>query len=141
MEKQKEEPRTCKIFVGGLPSDTTEREFRDYFKDYGDISDLVVMKDRSTKKGRGFGFVTFYNETAADRVMVDKKHHKLKGKWIDCKRAVPKSELKGGEETNSVVLDTQKDEKQPAIVENKGDSSTRDQEEEGEDGLTFRELR
>jgi|JI10StandDraft_1071094.scaffolds.fasta_scaffold466295_2 RNA-binding protein Musashi len=64
------------------------------------------MRDKNSGKARGFGFVTFYKEQSADKVMVEKKIHKMKGKWVDCKRAVPSSEMKEGEvETSNTIVD------------------------------------
>ena len=100
MKKQRKQPRTCKIFVGGLPKDISLLEFRHYFEVYGEINDIVVMRDKETQKARGFGFVSFCNEHTADQVMLDKRHHRIKNKWIDCKRAVPQSELSEGAITN-----------------------------------------
>jgi RNA recognition motif-containing protein len=48
-----------KLFVGGLPSNVTEDEFRSFFEQYGTVVDSVVMFDRDTRRSRGFGFVTF----------------------------------------------------------------------------------
>ena len=48
-----------KLFVGGLPSNVTEEEFREFFEQYGAVADAVVMFDRDTHRSRGFGFVTF----------------------------------------------------------------------------------
>eukprot|EP00980_Cylindrotheca_fusiformis_P013525 scaffold3450_cov114-Cylindrotheca_fusiformis.AAC.30 len=48
-----------KLFVGGLPSDVTDEEFRTFFEQFGSVVDSVVMFDRETKNSRGFGFVTF----------------------------------------------------------------------------------
>jgi RNA recognition motif-containing protein len=48
-----------KLFVGGLPSNVTEEEFREFFEQYGTVVDSVVMFDRDTRRSRGFGFVTF----------------------------------------------------------------------------------
>ena len=45
----------CKIFVGGLASDVTEKEFGDYFSKFGIVKDAVVMVDRNTGSSRGFG--------------------------------------------------------------------------------------
>lgn len=61
--------------MGGLPQDITTQEFKEYFGYYGEISDAVVMRDKISGKARGFGFVTFYKEKSADKVMVDKKYH------------------------------------------------------------------
>lgn len=53
-----------KIFVGGLSTETTEEEFKDYFSRFGPIKDAVVMFDRNTNRSRGFGFITFETEEA-----------------------------------------------------------------------------
>ena len=45
----------CKIFVGGLASEITEKEFGDYFSKFGIVKDAVVMVDRNTGSSRGFG--------------------------------------------------------------------------------------
>ncbi|KAM3915392.1 cold-inducible RNA-binding protein B-like isoform 1-T2 [Leptodactylus fuscus] len=48
-----------KLFVGGLSFDTDEQGLEQVFSKYGQICELVVVKDRETKRSRGFGFVTF----------------------------------------------------------------------------------
>lgn len=47
------------------------------------------MLDKVNLKPRGFGFVTFENESSVDKVMDEKDKHQINGKWIDCKRAMP----------------------------------------------------
>lgn len=80
-----------KIFVGGLPHGITENEFKDYFCQYCEIEDCVVMYDRATGKPRGFGFITYKEESSIDLVLRDKLKHKIRNKWIECKRATPKT--------------------------------------------------
>lgn len=46
-----------KIFVGGLPYHTTDKTLREYFEQFGDIEEAVVITDRQTGKSRGYGFV------------------------------------------------------------------------------------
>ena len=79
-----------KIFVGGLPHNLTDKEFRAYFAYYGQIDDSVVMVDRATWKPRGFGFITYKDSSSVDECLKDVNQHKMKGKWIDCKRVTPK---------------------------------------------------
>ncbi|KAJ3690088.1 hypothetical protein LUZ61_019252 [Rhynchospora tenuis] len=81
--------RTKKIFVGGLPPTITEDSFRDYFRTYGDVTDIVIMIDQNTGRPRGFGFVTFDTEEAVDRVL-HKNFHDLNGKSVEVKRALPR---------------------------------------------------
>ena len=77
-----------KVFVGGLSRETTTDGLRVYFERFGNISDCVVMKDRSTGAPRGFGFVTYASQMVADRVV----HHRhvIDGKEVEAKPAVPR---------------------------------------------------
>jgi RNA-binding protein Musashi len=82
--------RTKKMFVGGLSSEVTDQDFREYFQQFGELEDSVVMFDRDTQRPRGFGFITFVNEESVDRVLMNFNHNAIKGKWVECKRATPK---------------------------------------------------
>ena len=46
-----------KLYVGNLPFKTTEDEVTEFFKKFGDVTSVVLIKDRETGKPRGFGFV------------------------------------------------------------------------------------
>ena len=48
-----------KVFLGGLGPDLTEQDLTEYFSPMGVLIDVVVMRDKTTRNGRGFGFVTF----------------------------------------------------------------------------------
>ncbi|KAJ4822762.1 Heteroproteinous nuclear ribonucleoprotein 1 [Turnera subulata] len=87
--------KTKKIFVGGLPSSLTEDGFRQYFENYGHVTDVVVMYDQHTQRPRGFGFITFDSEDAVDEVL-QKTFHELNGKLVEVKRALPKDASPGG---------------------------------------------
>ncbi|XP_010511066.1 PREDICTED: RNA-binding protein 1-like [Camelina sativa] len=80
---------TKKIFVGGLSSNTTEEEFRNYFERFGQTTDVVVMHDAVTNRPRGFGFVTYDSENSVDVVM-QSNFHELSDKRVEVKRAIPK---------------------------------------------------
>lgn len=47
-----------KIFVGGLPYHTTDQSLKEFFEQFGDIEEAVVITDRQTGKSRGYGFVS-----------------------------------------------------------------------------------
>ncbi|XWS31051.1 hypothetical protein CRYUN_Cryun23aG0043900 [Craigia yunnanensis] len=81
--------RTRKIFVGGLASTVTENDFKKYFDQFGNITDVVVMYDHNTQRPRGFGFITYDSEEAVDKVLL-KNFHELNGKMVEVKQAVPK---------------------------------------------------
>jgi len=85
--------RTRKIFVGGLPHELTEENFAKYFSKYGTVLHSQIIKDRDTNKSRGFGFVTFDSEEAVENVIRNLKEHKLMGKWVECKKATPSTKV------------------------------------------------
>ncbi|XP_042490857.1 heterogeneous nuclear ribonucleoprotein 1-like [Macadamia integrifolia] len=80
-----------KIFVGGVAWETTEETFTDYFKKYGDITDSVIMKDKYTKRPRGFGFITFADPAVVDKVL--EEEHVINGRPVEVKRTVPREDM------------------------------------------------
>ncbi|KAF4449271.1 putative heterogeneous nuclear ribonucleoprotein HRP1 [Fusarium austroafricanum] len=79
-----------KMFIGGLNWETTDQSLRDYFSQFGEVVECTVMRDSSTGRSRGFGFLTFKDAKTVNIVMV--KEHFLDGKIIDPKRAIPRDE-------------------------------------------------
>ncbi|KAL2493244.1 RNA-binding (RRM/RBD/RNP motif) family protein [Abeliophyllum distichum] len=82
--------KTKKIFVGGLPLTLHEDELKEYFSSYGNIVEHQIMMDHNTGRSRGFGFVTFENEDAVEKIFSDGRMHELGGKEVEIKRAEPK---------------------------------------------------
>ncbi|GFT58874.1 RNA-binding protein Musashi homolog Rbp6 [Nephila pilipes] len=78
-----------KMFIGGLSWQTAPEGLREYFSKYGDITEVMVMKDPTTRRSRGFGFVTFADPDSVDKVLANGPHE-LDGKKIDPKIAFPK---------------------------------------------------
>lgn len=93
--RNSEQLKTRKIFVGGLSANLTEEEFRNYFEQFGEITDVVVMHDSLTQRPRGFGFITFDSEESVENVMRT-SFHELGGKRAEVKRAVPKEVTNNG---------------------------------------------
>ncbi|KAI8946769.1 hypothetical protein F4801DRAFT_593139 [Xylaria longipes] len=78
------------MFIGGLNWETTDQSLRDYFSQFGEVTECTVMRDGATGRSRGFGFLTFKDPKTVNIVMV--KEHFLDGKLIDPKRAIPRDE-------------------------------------------------
>ena len=76
-----------KVFVGGLHYHTTAAGLRQYFKKFGNILATEVLYNRDTGKSRGFGFVTFDDEAAVDRVVQNRMHmideKKVRTLWLE----------------------------------------------------------
>jgi RNA recognition motif-containing protein len=54
-----------KIFVGGLETTTAETSMKQYFEQFGDIQEIVIMQDKDGKS-RGFGFCIFKETSSLD---------------------------------------------------------------------------
>ncbi|XP_047661088.1 RNA-binding protein Musashi homolog 2a isoform X1 [Tachysurus fulvidraco] len=78
-----------KMFIGGLSWQTSPDSLRDYFSKFGEIRECMVMRDPTTKRSRGFGFVTFADAASVDKVLAQ-PHHELDSKTIDPKVAFPR---------------------------------------------------
>ncbi|XP_029884546.1 RNA-binding protein Musashi homolog 2 isoform X12 [Harpia harpyja] len=68
-----------KMFIGGLSWQTSPDSLRDYFSKFGEIRECMVMRDPTTKRSRGFGFVTFADPASVDKVLAQ-PHHELDSK-------------------------------------------------------------
>jgi len=90
-------PGTNKLFVGGLPQNTTANELREHFEKFGVVSDAVVMIDPATSRSRGFGFVCFLpgpeGAAAVTSSLEQYENHRIRGKWIEVKSAAPPHKL------------------------------------------------
>lgn len=79
-----------KIFVGGLSWQTTDEEFEEFFRGFGEVIDSVVMK-KEDGSSRGFGFITFADPEVAHEVL--NRQIELGGRRVDCKPAIPREQL------------------------------------------------
>lgn len=68
MQAQQKETKFTKLFVGGLPYHTTDAALKEYFYQFGDIDEAVVIHDKVTKKSKGYGFVSFTLHTQSPRI-------------------------------------------------------------------------
>ncbi|XP_078258581.1 paraspeckle component 1-like isoform X3 [Rhinoraja longicauda] len=50
----------CRLFVGNLPTDITEEDFKKLFRKYGEASEVFINRDR------GFGFIRLETRTLAE---------------------------------------------------------------------------
>lgn len=93
-----------KVFVGSLNYTTTEETMREHFGKFGDIVDCVIMKESKSGKSRGFGFVTYQDQSMVDEMMKSRPH-KLDGRELETKRATPREEAgKPGAEMSTKKL-------------------------------------
>ncbi len=75
------------LFVGGLASDVTTEDIKEYFASYGAKNAIVMTHTNAAGQSlsKGFGFVTFESEGAMERALA-MAPHKVKGKSISARR-------------------------------------------------------
>jgi cold-inducible RNA-binding protein len=66
-----------KLYVGNFPYSVDESQLREMFSAYGDIQDIALIKDRETGRSKGFAFITFASQQAAEKALG------LNGKEVD----------------------------------------------------------
>jgi RNA recognition motif-containing protein len=85
-----------KLFVGSLSWDTNDEGLRNAFSAHGEVSEAVVISDRDTGRSRGFGFVTFEDDEAADKAVAALNGTELDGRTIRVDVAQAKQRSGGG---------------------------------------------
>ena len=88
-----------KLFVGGLAWATDEFSLRNAFERFGSLSEAVVVLDRETGRSRGFGFVTFEDESAAQAASREMNDQELDGRRLTVNEAMeraPRGGFEGG---------------------------------------------
>jgi RNA recognition motif-containing protein len=58
-----------KLYVGNFPFSVDEAQLRDLFSPYGEISELAMITDRETGRSKGFAFITFATQQAAEKAL------------------------------------------------------------------------
>jgi len=85
-----------KLFIGGLSYSTEDKSLREYFERFGPLSDYVVMRyPDTTRRSRGFGFVSFDNKSDMENCLASQPHN-LDGRTVELKQATPKEDMGGG---------------------------------------------
>ena len=52
-----------KLFVGNLPYEVSSEELGQFFSQFGDIEEAVVITDRNSGRSKGYGFVRYVTVT------------------------------------------------------------------------------
>uniref|UniRef100_A0A8C4RE71 TIA1 cytotoxic granule associated RNA binding protein n=1 Tax=Erpetoichthys calabaricus TaxID=27687 RepID=A0A8C4RE71_ERPCA len=65
------------VFVGDLSPEITTEDIKAAFAPFGRISDARVVKDMTTGKSKGYGFVSFFNKWDAENAI-----QQMGGQWL-----------------------------------------------------------
>ncbi|KAL8592134.1 hypothetical protein ACOMHN_033505 [Nucella lapillus] len=65
------------IFVGDLSPEIEQGQLRDAFSGFGEVSDCKIIRDPTTQKSKGYGFVSFVNRQDAETAIAN-----MNGQWL-----------------------------------------------------------
>lgn len=88
-----------KLYVGNLNYSVTESQLRELFSQYGELKDVVLIKDSYTDRSKGFGFIEFSNPSEAEKAATDlngKDHEGRALKVNEAKQRPPRDNKRGG---------------------------------------------
>jgi cold-inducible RNA-binding protein len=81
-----------KLYVGGLPYSTSEDALKEAFSAAGEVESATIITDRMSGRSKGFGFVEFTTEDAA-QAAIDTFHGKdFEGRTLTVNEARPREE-------------------------------------------------
>lgn len=78
-----------KLYVGGLPYETTESELRTLFEQAGSVESAAIIMDRMTGRSKGFGFVEMATDEEAATAIQLFNEKDFKGRTLIVNEARP----------------------------------------------------
>lgn len=79
-----------KLFVGNISWDTTDESLGEKFGEFGAVEEAVIIKDKFSGRSKGFGFVTYTDDSAADAAVEALNGKELDGRELTVNEARPK---------------------------------------------------
>lgn len=81
-----------KLYVGNLPYSTNDEGLKQLFAEFGEVTEAVVINDKFSGRSKGFGFVTFADDAAAEKAVADMNGKEVEGRAIVVNVARPMRE-------------------------------------------------
>ena len=85
-----------KLFVGSLPYSATETQLRELFEPFGAIASIRLISDKFTGRSKGFGFVEFDDDEAADKAIAEVNGKEFDGRTLVVNEARPEQPRERG---------------------------------------------
>jgi len=82
------------IYVGNLSYEVTERDLQLTFGEFGTVESVKIIIDKHTDRSKGFGFVSFVDDAAADKAIAEMNKKEVEGRPLNVKEAIPFDENK-----------------------------------------------
>jgi len=80
------------IYVGNLSFEASEKEIREEFSKFGEVSAVNMITDRETGRSRGFCFVEMPNDAEGKEAINGLNLQRIAGRAVTVNEARPKTE-------------------------------------------------
>ena len=84
------------IYVGNLSWNMTDADLNELFIPYGTVTNAKVLKDKTSGRSRGFGFVEMEDDEAARTAIAALNDSEVQGRKLIVNESQPKAEGSGG---------------------------------------------
>ena len=85
-----------KLYVGNLSYSTTEQDLQELFGQAGTVVSATIIKDRETKRSKGFGFVEMSSQSEAENAIKMFNGFSLSNRELTVNIARPREERSSG---------------------------------------------
>lgn len=58
MTGEEDQTKFTKLFVGGIPYHSADETLKEYFEQFDDIVEAVIIRERTSQRSKGYGFVS-----------------------------------------------------------------------------------
>jgi RNA recognition motif-containing protein len=85
-----------KLYVGNLPFSASEGDLESLFSQYGQLDAVSLVRDRDSGQPRGFAFVEFSDDAAAEAAIAGTNGTQMGGRALMVNEARPQAPRSGG---------------------------------------------
>jgi cold-inducible RNA-binding protein len=89
-----------KLYVGNLPWSIDDKGLKELFTSYGDIEEAILIKDKFSGRSKGFGFVTFTDDSSAQKAVSEMHQKEVDGRPLTVSEARPMVPRDGAASSN-----------------------------------------
>ncbi len=94
------------IFVGSLPFKLKEKELKELFEKFGEVTSAKIIKNKATRQNKGFGFVEMPNEEEIRKAIFELNGFEVMGRNLEVSIS-EKKDKSTGKSTKAPKLNSQ----------------------------------
>ena len=80
------------IFVSNISFKVREQSLKELFQQYGEVSNVRIIKDKETRRSKGYGFVEMPNDAEGDRAINAVNGMEIDGRSLNVNEARAKED-------------------------------------------------